>query len=535
MSARQSTCGRVGPRLDADVSACEAWLMDASLRDRLGRLLRKPLARWTRIERGYTPAERWRVECADGSSAFAKIATTEQTADALRAEYRWYARARADFMPELLAFEDGPPPLLLLEDLSHAHWPPPWRGDQPARVLATLARVAATRPLPPGLPTLAASRSDFLGWAVVARDPGAFLALELCSARWLEAVLPALLDAEQQAELDGDDLLHCDVRSDNLCLAGERVVLVDWNCVARGNAAIDRAFFAPSLRLEGGPLPEEVMPAQPALAALVAGFFAARAGLPPIPDAPGVRGIQLRQLRIALQWAARALGLPEPDGTWVTTELTRIDRALEAGELAPDAWHTQMECVVGDAYLAAADPRRQSGKSGDEVDWRWSRELILDALPAGGSLLDVGCANGYLLESLARWAHERGIPVDLHGLEISPRLASLARTRLPGLAAQIHQGNILDWSAPQRFDLIHTGIDYVPRAQQRDLLLHLCRDMLTPGGRVVVRAERVVPDTPDVRAQIEALEIEIGGVLERRHPNSGQLRRTVWLPSLECY
>jgi hypothetical protein len=34
-----------------------------------------------------------------------------------------------------------------------------------------------------------------------------------------------------------------------------------------------------------------------------------------IPDAPRVRIVQLEQLRPALRWTARALGLPEPDGS----------------------------------------------------------------------------------------------------------------------------------------------------------------------------------------------------------------------------
>jgi len=42
----------------------------------------------------------------------------------------------------------------------------------------------------------------------------------------------------------------------------------------------------------------------------VSGFFAARAGLPPLPDAPRVRWLQQRQRGPALRWAARELELP---------------------------------------------------------------------------------------------------------------------------------------------------------------------------------------------------------------------------------
>lgn len=50
----------------------------------------------------------------------------------------------------------------------------------------------------------------------------------------------------------------------------------------------------------------------PALAAWVAGYFCARAGKAPLPEAPHVRPLQAQQSRIALPWAARALGLPPP-------------------------------------------------------------------------------------------------------------------------------------------------------------------------------------------------------------------------------
>jgi hypothetical protein len=50
----------------------------------------------------------------------------------------------------------------------------------------------------------------------------------------------------------------------------------------------------------------------PEIASLLAGFFCARAGLPPIPAAPHARPLQLMQWRTALPWAARLLGLPHP-------------------------------------------------------------------------------------------------------------------------------------------------------------------------------------------------------------------------------
>ena len=150
-------------------------------------------------------------------------------------------------------------------------------------------------------------------WRDVERDPAPFLGLGLCSPAWLEEALPALLQASDPSRLDGDALLHGDARSDNLCIRDGRVLLVDWNWARIGNPAFDVAFWLPSLALEGGPEPDEISRSRPdaaGLAPIVAGFFAATAGLPPPAGAPAVRVFQLAQAEVALPWAVRSLGLP---------------------------------------------------------------------------------------------------------------------------------------------------------------------------------------------------------------------------------
>jgi aminoglycoside phosphotransferase (APT) family kinase protein len=114
--------------------------------------------------------------------------------------------------------------------------------------------------------------------------------------------------------LHGEALTHCDVRSDNLCFLGDRVVLVDWNLTRQGHPSADLASWLPSLETEGGPAPETILPQGAPFAALLSGYFASRAGRPIIPDAPLVRKVQLEQLHSALPWAVRALGLPPLDG-----------------------------------------------------------------------------------------------------------------------------------------------------------------------------------------------------------------------------
>ena len=70
---------------------------------------------------------------------------------------------------------------------------------------------------------------------------------------------------------------------------------------------------------------------------------------------------------------------------------------------------------------------------------------------------------------------------------------ALARQRLPEWADRIWVGNVMEWTPPRRFDVVHTGIDYVPRDRRRDLLKRVLRDLVEPGGRIVLRANRVHP------------------------------------------
>lgn len=292
----------------------ETQLRDAATK--LGRGLRS----FTLATGGFTPALRSRVVFEDGSRAFLKAATDALTAGWLRLEIANYrSLADAPFIPALLDVFEGDDealPVMLIEDLGESHWPPAWRDGDIDAVLEQL-EVMSRWPAPEHLPDMTDRLAEVrVGWKKVEDDPAPFLSLGLCDEAWLERALPDLIAAQGAMPTRGSQLVHLDVRSDNLCIHPERGVLfVDWNWAARGVARYDVAFWLPSLALEGGPSPWEILPESPYEAAMVSGYFCSNAGLPQIPTAPRVRSFQLAQARVALPWAVHALGLePLPDG-----------------------------------------------------------------------------------------------------------------------------------------------------------------------------------------------------------------------------
>lgn len=280
------------------------------LKERVSRLLGRDVMSLRRIEsRGYGTAFHAIAELDGEQTVFVKAGTEEVTSAFLRDEIGVYKSIRGSFMPDLFGFDEGDPPLLLLEDLSAHRWPPPWDGPAIEAVRESLSQVAAT-PVPQGLGAIE-ERREWLcgGWVEIERDPAPFLSLKVCSSEWLQDSLSALREAAESSPIEGDAVIHLDVRSDNICLTDRGAVLVDWNHACRANPDLDVACWLPSLRLEGGPPPDALLPGGGAFAAVLAGFFGSRAGLPAPPTAPGVRAVQLAQLRIALSWAARELGL----------------------------------------------------------------------------------------------------------------------------------------------------------------------------------------------------------------------------------
>jgi 2-polyprenyl-3-methyl-5-hydroxy-6-metoxy-1,4-benzoquinol methylase len=143
---------------------------------------------------------------------------------------------------------------------------------------------------------------------------------------------------------------------------------------------------------------------------------------------------------------------------------------------------------LGASYLRAATPEGQSGFGGRPDEWRTARGAIADAIEHDGTFLDVGCANGLLMESVVQWCGERGVAVEPYGIDLVPELVELARRRLPRWRERLWPGNAVDWVHPEgrRFDSVRIGLAAVPDRHRNALVAHHLAHTVAPGGRLIV-------------------------------------------------
>jgi len=191
-------------------------------------------------------------------------------------------------------------------------------------------------------------------------------------------------------------------------------------------------------------------------------------------------------------------------------------RIRAARRLDEQAFYADNRRTLETAYLRGTTPQQGSGFGGDELDWEQARRHITEGIAGDGTFLDVGCANGLLMESVAAWCAERGLAVEPHGVDISPALAELARRRLPQWADRIWVGNAVDWRPPagQRFDYVHILLDSVPRAHRADLIRHHLAHIVRPGtGRLLVSdyAADLAAGQPSAAETIRSLGFRCAG------------------------
>lgn len=128
----------------------------------------------------------------------------------------------------------------------------------------------------------------------------------------------------------------------------------------------------------------------------------------------------------------------------------------------------------------------------EETEWpriRWLRDL-LDRLPVGAHVLDLGCGNGLPADREIARRHT------VTGVDISARQIELARRNVPG-GAFFHADMASVAFPPGTFDAVicFYAIGCIPRAEHASLLRSI-HAWLRPGGWLLLSEEDA--DRPDV-------------------------------------
>jgi SAM-dependent methyltransferase len=201
-------------------------------------------------------------------------------------------------------------------------------------------------------------------------------------------------------------------------------------------------------------------------------------------------------------------------------------QALDDGTITESEWFDIYNEFFTGHYLAADNPRSQSGHGGDEADYRYKRMMILEAINKSGTFLDVGCANGYLMESLQRWLQGSGLTVEVYGLDISEGLLALAKQRLPHWQDRFFLGNALYWAPDEKYDFVYlSGLEYVPEGRKQQLIDHLHNNYVRPGGRFIYGPATEERDSREVEETFNGWGYTPTGYCEKSYQSQPTLAR----------
>ena len=159
--------------------------------------------------------------------------------------------------------------------------------------------------------------------------------------------------------------------------------------------------------------------------------------------------------------------------------------------------------LLEESYLAAdarGDVAGGSGSGGGLARWEKKRRVLATAFDRDGTWLDVGCANGLLMETLTRWTSEEGLRIEPYGLDLSARLVDAARRRLPQWADRIWAGNVMTWEPPLHFDYVTVIADCVPANARSELIDRLVTKFLSSAGRLIFSI--YIPRPPEPPAEL---------------------------------
>ena len=302
----------------------------ARLRANVEAWLGSPVVSAVSSPKGFSPGVASRLVTADNRRVFVKAACPVPNRD-VPAIHRREARIVQALpagvpVPRLLwSFDEGDDGwiVMLFEDIPGQHPAQPWELSELDRVIHALVNLSTRLTPSPLAETDVFSASTEIqtrlnGWQRLrVEQPSQAGRLDAWSTRFLERLIQ--LEEEAVEAVNGDTLLHFDLRADNILLTPEKVWFFDWPQACTGAAWVDVVLFAPSVTMQGGPLPEEVIASHPgvqsadpafvtAVIGALAGFFTHRSLQPAPPGLPTLRPFQAAQSQVTLRWLAERTG-----------------------------------------------------------------------------------------------------------------------------------------------------------------------------------------------------------------------------------
>jgi hypothetical protein len=269
---------------------------------------------------GFSPGMTARVRTRDGRRCFVKavseLANPETPGMHRREAAVVAALPREAAVPRLLwSYDEDGWVALGFEDIEGRMPAQPWRRDELRMVVEGLHRLHDVLTPSPIASTTAADAfaTHIRGWGELKESKAA---LEHWSSRNIDRLID--LEAKTPAAVSGRTLLNFDVRADNILIAGERVYFVDWPWARIGPPFVDWLAFVPSVSMQGGPRPSELLRRAKldevsdgdinAVIASLTGYFLAHSRRPPPPGLPTVRAFQAAQGEVALAWLRERTG-----------------------------------------------------------------------------------------------------------------------------------------------------------------------------------------------------------------------------------
>ena len=177
------------------------------------------------------------------------------------------------------------------------------------------------------------------------------------------------------------------------------------------------------------------------------------------------------------------------------------------------------------AYTYRDQPWAQSGHSGNAFTYRFKKMLVLEAVDKSGTFLDIGSANGYLIECLDNWSKNSCVQVEFFGLEISKELTELSKKRVPRLKDNFFNGNVFTWQPPFKFDFVYTMIiPDLPDYLHEKLIRLLFSDYVKPSGRLILGEYK----TYEIEKMVTAMDYQINGYCEKKMSET-RTKKIIWI------